>query len=163
MKIVWSFFKNQIGGVKTPLPKKHHLKIIKKQGERQMAKRVIIVDDSRAVIATAELALEGMINSKTIEFKSYLNPMELLGALQNGSENFDLLISDVNMPQLNGLDLARAIKADERYKNKPIIILTTESSNEMKMSGKEIGVTGWMVKPFSDDKLVKSLQMVLGV
>ncbi|MCK9473969.1 response regulator [Sulfurimonas sp.] len=128
-----------------------------------MAKKVIIVDDSRAVIATAELALEGMINSKTIEFKSYLNPMELLEALQNGSENFDLLISDVNMPQLNGLDLARAIKADERYKNKPIIILTTESSNEMKMSGKEIGVTGWMVKPFSDDKLVKSLQMVLGV
>ena len=128
-----------------------------------MAKRVIIVDDSRAVIATAELALEGMINSNTIEFKSYLNPMELLGALQNGSENFDLLISDVNMPQLNGLELARAIKADERYKNKPIIILTTESSNEMKMSGKEIGVTGWMVKPFSDDKLVKSLQMVLGV
>ncbi|MCK9454695.1 MAG: response regulator [Sulfurimonas sp.] len=128
-----------------------------------MAKRVIIVDDSRAVIATAELALEGMINSNTIEFKSYLNPMELLEALQNGSENFDLLISDVNMPELNGLDLARAIKADERYKNKPIIILTTESSNEMKMSGKEIGVTGWMVKPFSDEKLVKSLQMVLGV
>lgn len=128
-----------------------------------MAKKVIIVDDSRAVIATAELALEGMINSGTIEFKSYLNPMDLLGALQSGSENFDLLISDVNMPQLNGLDLARSIKADDRYKNKPIIILTTESSNEMKMSGKEIGVTGWMVKPFSDEKLVKSLQMVLGV
>jgi two-component system chemotaxis response regulator CheY len=128
-----------------------------------MAKKVIIVDDSRAVIATAELALEGMINSGTIEFKSYLNPMDLLGALQSGSENFDLLISDVNMPQLNGLDLARVIKADDRYKNKPIIILTTESSNEMKMSGKEIGVTGWMVKPFSDEKLVKSLQMVLGV
>lgn len=128
-----------------------------------MAKKVIIVDDSRAVIATAELALEGMINSGVIEFKSYLNPMELLGALQGGSENFDLLISDVNMPQLNGLDLARAIKADDRYKSKPIIILTTESSNEMKMSGKEIGVTGWMVKPFSDEKLVKSLQMVLGV
>lgn len=128
-----------------------------------MAKRVIIVDDSRAVIATAELALEEMINSGTIEFKSYLNPMDLLGALQSGSENYDLLISDVNMPQLNGLDLARAIKADERYKNKPLIILTTESSNDLKMVGKEIGVTGWMVKPFSDDKLVKSLKMILGV
>ncbi|MCX6051479.1 MAG: response regulator [Campylobacterales bacterium] len=128
-----------------------------------MAKRVIIVDDSRAVIATAELALEEMINSGTIEFKSYLNPMDLLGALQSGSENYDLLISDVNMPQLNGLDLARAIKADDRYKNKPLIILTTESSNDLKMLGKEIGVTGWMVKPFSDDKLVKSLKMILGV
>lgn len=128
-----------------------------------MAKRVIIVDDSRAVVATAELALEEMINTGVIEFKSYLNPLDLLGALQNGSEDFDLLISDVNMPQLNGLDLARSIKADERYKNKPIIILTTESSNEMKMAGKEIGVTGWMVKPFSDEKLVKSLKMILGV
>ncbi|MDD2356414.1 MAG: response regulator [Thiovulaceae bacterium] len=128
-----------------------------------MAKKVIIVDDSRAVVATAELALDEMINSGVIEFKSYLNPMELLDALQNGSEDFDLLISDVNMPQLNGLDLARSIKSDERYKNKPIIILTTESSNEMKMTGKEIGVTGWMVKPFSDEKLVKSLKMILGV
>jgi two-component system chemotaxis response regulator CheY len=128
-----------------------------------VAKRVIIVDDSRAVIATAELALEGMIDSGTIAFKSYLNPTELLDALQSGSENFDLLISDVNMPQMNGLDLARAIKADERYKTKPILILTTESSDEMKMAGKEIGVTGWMVKPFTDEKLQKSLKMVLGV
>jgi two-component system, chemotaxis family, chemotaxis protein CheY len=128
-----------------------------------MAKRVIIVDDSRAVIATAELALEQMISSGVIDFKSYLNPDELLSALQAGSENFDLLISDVNMPQMNGLDLARSIKADDRYKTKPIIILTTESSEQMKMAGKEIGVTGWMVKPFSDDKLVKSLKMVLGV
>lgn len=128
-----------------------------------MAKRVIIVDDSRAVVATAQLALEEMINSGVIEFASYLNPQELLSALQSGSENYDLLISDVNMPQLNGLDLARAIKADERYRSKPIIVLTTESSNEMKMAGKEIGVTGWMVKPFSDEKLVKSIKMILGV
>jgi two-component system chemotaxis response regulator CheY len=128
-----------------------------------LAKRVIIVDDSRAVIATAELALDEMINSGVIEFKSYLNPLELLGALQAGTENFDLLISDVNMPEMNGLDLARAIKSDDRYKTKPIIILTTESSEQMKMAGKEIGVTGWMVKPFSDEKMVKSLKMVLGV
>lgn len=128
-----------------------------------MAKRVIIVDDSRAVIATAELALDGLISSGVIEFQSYLNPLELLGALQNGSENFDMLISDVNMPEMNGLDLARSIKSDERYKTKPIIILTTESSESMKMIGKEIGVTGWMVKPFNDEKLVKSIKMVLGV
>lgn len=128
-----------------------------------MSKKVIIVDDSRAVVATAELALEGLISSGSIEFRSYLNPAELLANLQGGSENFDLLISDVNMPEMNGLDLARAIKADERYKTKPIIILTTESSDQMKMRGKEIGVTGWMVKPFSEDKLVKSIKMVLGV
>lgn len=128
-----------------------------------MAKRVIIVDDSRAVIATAQLALDEIISSGVIEFKSYLNPAELLAALQSGTENFDLLISDVNMPEMNGLDLARAIKSDDRYKTKPIIILTTESSDQMKTAGKEIGVTGWMVKPFSDEKIVKSIKMVLGV
>lgn len=128
-----------------------------------MAKKVILVDDSRAVVATAELALDGLIGNGTIEFASYLNPMELLSALQNGSENFDLLISDVNMPEMNGLELARSIKSDGRYKNKPIIILTTESSEQMKITGKEIGVTGWMVKPFNDEKLVKSIKMVLGV
>lgn len=128
-----------------------------------MAKRVIVVDDSRAIVATAELALDGLIGSGAIEFKSYLNPLELLTSLQNGSETFDLLISDVNMPEMNGLDLARSIKSDDRYKTKPIIILTTESSEQMKMTGKEIGVTGWMVKPFNDEKLVKSVKMVLGV
>ena len=128
-----------------------------------MANRVLVVDDSSAVIATAELALDSLISSGVIEFKSYLNPLELLGALQSGNENFDMLISDVNMPEMNGLDLARAIKADDRYKTKPIIVLTTESSEQMKMTGKEIGVTGWMVKPFNDEKLVKSIKMVLGV
>jgi two-component system, chemotaxis family, chemotaxis protein CheY len=128
-----------------------------------MAKKVIIVDDSRAVIATAELALDGLIGSGVIEFKSYLNPAELLGNLQSGAENFDLLISDVNMPEMNGLDLSRSIKGDDRFKTKPIIILTTESSEELKLKGKGIGVTGWMVKPFNDEKLVKSIKMVLGV
>ncbi len=128
-----------------------------------MAKKVIIVDDSRAVIATAELALEEMINNHVIDFQSYLNPLELLKKLQEGSENFDLLISDVNMPELNGMDLVRTLKTDDRYKTKPIIILTTESSDAIKVIGKEIGVTGWMVKPFNAEKLVKSLKIVLGV
>ena len=128
-----------------------------------MAKRVIIVDDSRAVIATAELALDPLISTGVIEFKSYLNPLELLGALQSGAENFDLLISDVNMPEMNGLDLAKAIKSDDRFKTKPIIILTTEISEELKMRGTAIVGTGWMVKPFNDEKMVKSIKMVLGV
>lgn len=128
-----------------------------------MSKRVIIVDDSRAVVATAQLALEEITNSGVITFTSYLNPLDLLGALQGGSENFDLLISDVNMPQLNGLELVRAIKQDERYKTKPIIVLSTESSDEMKQRGKEIGITGWMVKPFSDEKLLKTVKMLLGL
>lgn len=128
-----------------------------------MAKRIVLVDDSKTILATAQMALEDMVGSGAIEFKTYLNPVELLGNLQNGTENFDLLISDINMPQMNGLDLAQAIKSDARFKQKPVLILTTESSADMKQRGKDIGVTGWMVKPFSDDKLVKSIKMVLGI
>ena len=128
-----------------------------------MAKRIVLVDDSKTILATAQMALEDLVESGVIEFRSYLNPTELLTNLQNGDENFDLLISDINMPQMNGLDLAREIKANAAFKQKPILILTTESSADMKQKGKDIGVTGWMVKPFSDDKLVKSIKMVLGV
>ena len=128
-----------------------------------MAKKVILVDDSKTILATAQMALEDLVGSGGVELVTYLNPAELLDALLGGSENFDMLISDINMPQMNGLDLAASLKADERFKNKPILILTTESSLAMKERGKEIGVTGWMVKPFSDDKLIKAVKMVLGI
>ena len=128
-----------------------------------MAKRVILVDDSKTILATAEMALEEMSAQGIVEIKTYVNPAELLELLQSGQETYDLLISDINMPQLNGLDLARTLKSDENFKNKPILILTTESSAEMKATGKEIGVTGWLVKPFSDAKLIKALKMVLGL
>jgi two-component system chemotaxis response regulator CheY len=87
-----------------------------------MAKRIVLVDDSKTILATAQMALEDMVGSGVIEFKTYLNPVELLGNLQNGTENFDLLISDINMPQMNGLDLAQAVKADMRFKQKPVLI-----------------------------------------
>ena len=128
-----------------------------------MAKKVILVDDSKTILATAQMAVEELAASGVVEFKTYLNPEELLSNLKSGAESFDLLISDINMPLMNGLDLAREIKNDARFKQKPILILTTESSADMKQMGKDIGVTGWMVKPFSDEKLVKSIKMVLGI
>lgn len=128
-----------------------------------MAKKVILVDDSKTILATAQMAVEELAASGVVEFKTYLNPEELLSNLKSGAESFDLLISDINMPQMNGLDLAREIKNDARFKQKPILILTTESSADMKQRGKDIGVTRWMVKPFSDEKLVKSIKMVLGI
>jgi two-component system chemotaxis response regulator CheY len=128
-----------------------------------MSKKIILVDDSRTILATAEMALEDLINSGVISLKTYINPAELRDELLSGSEDYDLLISDINMPQLNGLDLSSELKKNDKFKNKPILILTTESSAEMKAQGKEIGVTGWLVKPFSDEKLVKAMKMVLGI
>ena len=126
-------------------------------------KRVILVDDSRTILATAQMALEDLIANDTISFTTYINPTELLDALESGSEDYDMLISDINMPQLNGLDLAEKLKTNISFKNKPILILTTESSAQMKARGKAIGVTGWLVKPFSNEKLKKAISMVLGL
>jgi len=126
-------------------------------------KKVILVDDSKTILATAEMAVENLVNSGDISFKTYLNPAELLDLLENGNEEYDMLISDINMPQLNGLDLAEKLKVNPTFKNKPILILTTESSADMKARGKAIGVTGWLVKPFSNEKLTKAISMVLGL
>ena len=126
-------------------------------------KKVILVDDSKTILATAEMAVENLVNSGDISFKTYLNPAELLDLLENGNEEYDMLISDINMPQLNGLDLAEKLKVNPTFKNKPILILTTESSADMKARGKAIGVTGWLVKPFSNEKLTKAITMVLGL
>lgn len=128
-----------------------------------MSKKVILVDDSKTILATAEMAVEDLVSSGAISMRTYLNPAELLEALQSGTDDYDMLISDINMPQLNGLDLAEKLKQNPAFKNKPILILTTESSAEMKARGKAIGVTGWLVKPFSNEKLTKAISMVLGL
>ncbi len=128
-----------------------------------MAKRVVIVDDSKTIIATAQMAVEEMVNRGEISFAFYYNPAELLDDAIEGSLQYDLLISDINMPQMNGLDLSASLKKMETFKNKPILILTTESSADMKSRGKAIGVTGWMVKPLDGVKLAKSIRMLLGI
>lgn len=128
-----------------------------------MAKKIILVDDSKTICATATMAMENLESSGAVSITTYLNPAELLELLESEQEDYDMLISDINMPQLNGLDLASRLKQHDKFKTKPILILTTESSAEMKARGKAIGVTGWLVKPFSNEKLVKAVSMVLGL
>jgi len=128
-----------------------------------LSKRVILVDDSKTILITAEMALQELIDAGLISLKTYTDPASLLYELVSKNEDYDLLVSDINMPQMSGLDLSTQLKHNEDFKDKPILILTTESSQEMKLEGKKIGVTGWLVKPFSNEKLVKSIKMVLGI
>jgi two-component system chemotaxis response regulator CheY len=74
---------------------------------------------------------------------------------------FDLVLSDVNMPQMDGFSLIRALRAIANYRHTPILMLTTESSVERKREGKDAGATGWIVKPFDPAKLVATMQRVL--
>jgi len=128
-----------------------------------MAKKVIFVDDSRTILATVEMATEELVESGVIEFATYENPALFLEKIQSGEESYDLLFTDLNMPQMSGLDLSKELKAMDNYKMKPILALTTESSPEIKAQGKAIGITGWIVKPFSDAKIVGAIKKLLGV
>lgn len=84
-------------------------------------------------------------------------------ALQYATEqDFDLIISDINMPNMTGLELLEQLRNQDKHRFTPVLMLTTEASQEMKQTGKQLGATGWLIKPFDPDKLVKTIERVLG-
>ncbi|GLT16883.1 Fis family transcriptional regulator [Vibrio zhanjiangensis] len=74
---------------------------------------------------------------------------------------FDVVISDVNMPIMGGFELVKALRDQPQYKFTPILMLTTETSTEKKLQGKTAGATGWLVKPFNPETLLKTLKRVI--
>lgn len=74
---------------------------------------------------------------------------------------FDLVLSDVNMPHMDGIELIRELRAQPGYRHTPILMLTTEASMDRKREGKAAGATGWIVKPFEPAQLVATMQKVL--
>jgi two-component system chemotaxis response regulator CheY len=77
-------------------------------------------------------------------------------------QRFDLVITDINMPALDGLSLVRALRNLPDYQFKPILLLTTETDPEVKKEAKTAGATGWISKPFDPDKLLAAVRKVLG-
>lgn len=128
-----------------------------------MAKKIILVDDSKTILETVGFALQPLVDSGEILYEPRLDPAELLWDLLDGKTSYDLLISDINMPQMSGLELISLIKSEDRLKLKPIIVLSTESSKEMKDNGRKLGVLGWIVKPFNEVRLRRAVKLVLGI
>lgn len=84
-------------------------------------------------------------------------------ALKKASgQKLDLLISDVNMPNMDGLTLIKTLRQEPAHKFTPILVLTTEVDPEKKKVAKEAGATGWIVKPFNPDQLLATIKKVLG-
>ena len=83
------------------------------------------------------------------------------GLDQASKASFSVMIIDVNMPNMDGLTFTRELSASERYERTPIMMLTTESSAEMKAQGKAAGLTGWMVKPFHPQTLLAVIGKLL--
>lgn len=78
------------------------------------------------------------------------------------SRRFNLVLTDVNMPKMDGITLTKELRKLPDYRFTPILTLTTESTAEKKMEGKSAGATGWLVKPFNPDQLVNTVKRVLG-
>ena len=78
------------------------------------------------------------------------------------SQKFDAVITDVNMPRMDGIELIRQLRALPNYKFTPLLMLTTESGVDKKSEGKAAGATGWLVKPFDPEQLLATVRKVLG-
>ena len=77
------------------------------------------------------------------------------------AREFDLVLTDQNMPRLDGIGLTRKLREHPNFKATPILILTTESSDQMKQAGRAAGATGWLVKPFDPTKLMEVIRKVV--
>lgn len=120
-----------------------------------MAKKILAVDDSKSMRQMVAMTL------KSAGFDVTEGEDGVDGLNKAKAVHFDLVLTDINMPNMNGIELTRSLRALPAYKGTPIICLTTESSDEMKAKGKQAGATGWIVKPFSPEKLLATLERVL--
>jgi two-component system chemotaxis response regulator CheY len=119
-----------------------------------MAKNVLTVDDSPSIRQTVRLSLgvAGYTVAEAPDGKAAL-------AVCSGT-TFDVVITDLNMPEMDGIELIRHLRALPAYKFVPILMLTTESQQEKKLQGKTAGATGWIVKPFTPEQLIATLRKV---
>jgi two-component system chemotaxis response regulator CheY len=113
-----------------------------------MAKRILLVDDSASVRQVVAIALR-RAGYETFEAS---NGKEALAMLDG--EKMNLIISDVNMPVMNGIEFVKAVKAHPTSKFTPIVMLTTEGQEDMKQAGKSAGAKAWIVKPFNPPQLL---------
>ncbi|HUW40705.1 MAG TPA: response regulator [Rectinemataceae bacterium] len=120
-----------------------------------MAKKILIVDDSAAI----RQSISFILSQEGYETFEATDGMEALTRLES-IENLDLILTDVNMPNLDGISFIKRARELPKYKFTPIIVLTTESQGSKMNEGKEAGATGWIVKPFNADKLLGIVRKV---
>jgi len=121
-----------------------------------MGKKVLAVDDSKTMRDMVSFTLKGA-GYEVMEAADGLLALETLG-----SGSVDLVITDINMPNMDGIDLVKALRQNPAHSSTPILVLTTESNDAKKNEGRAAGATGWIVKPFEPEKLLKVVQKVCG-
>ena len=117
---------------------------------------IMLVDDS----ATILLSISSILSKAGYTVEKAPNAEEALKKFNSGIR-VDLLITDLNMPGMNGIELIREVRNLPSYKFMPILFLTTESQQARKLEAKEAGASGWIVKPATADELLNTIKLVL--
>ena len=121
-----------------------------------MAKIILCVDDSTSIRQMVSFTLKGA----GYEVIEAVDGQEGLDKAK--MKTVDMVLTDQNMPRMDGLTMIKNLRAMPNYKNVPILMLTTESGDAMKQQGKAVGATGWLVKPFDPAKLLEVMKKVVG-
>ena len=117
-------------------------------------KRILTVDDSKTILAMLSATLSNA-GFETIQAEDGLEGLEVLDGCDP-----DVIVTDINMPRLDGFGFIEGVRSDEKYRAIPILVLTTESDAEKKNRARQIGATGWIVKPFDPGKLIAAIERV---
>ncbi|ETD24208.1 MULTISPECIES: chemotaxis response regulator CheY [Helicobacter] len=121
--------------------------------------RLLVVDDSSTMRRIIKNTLERLGYQDILEAEHGVQAWEIM----DGQEGIGVLITDWNMPEMNGLDLVKKVRADGRYKEIPIIMVTTEGGKSEVITALKAGVNNYIVKPFTPQVLKEKLEVVLGV
>ncbi|WP_018605212.1 response regulator [Uliginosibacterium gangwonense] len=119
-----------------------------------MARKILAVDDSPSIRQMVAFTLKSEGHT-VVEAADGAE-----GVAKARAEKFDLILTDQNMPKMDGFTLIKTLRALPEYHSTPILVLTTESSEAMKTQGRAVGATGWMVKPFNPTKLLEVIGKV---
>ena len=122
-----------------------------------MTLTILAVDDSRTMREMVRMTLA----SAGMQVSVAEDGVHGLETLETGLRP-DAIISDINMPRLDGFGFIRAVRQIERLRGVPIVVLTTENAPELRARARDAGATGWLVKPFDPERLVQTIQMVAG-
>ncbi len=121
-----------------------------------MAKTILAIDDSASIRQMVAFTLK----SSGYEVVDAVDGVEGLDKAK--AQTFNLILTDQNMPRMDGITLIKSLRAMPQYGTVPILMLTTESSDAMKQQGRAAGATGWLVKPFDPQKLIEVVKKVIG-
>lgn len=121
-----------------------------------MALTVMTVDDSQTMRDMVSYTLKEA-GYNVLEAEDGVQALDVLGA-----QSADIIITDLNMPNMDGLTLIKELRLNPTYRATPILMLTTEADDTKKTAGREAGATGWIVKPFNPEKLLSVLKRVSG-